>query len=132
MLALASVWIALITFILAGVMLVYRPAMTDLTVTLVLYFGSPGALCLAGLVLWACRDEDQSDTAVQAQRLQSKVAVVLAIAAAAILYYLIINSQKIEPRTAGIYNPPWEVARWMSPGTGEAYADQYQRPTSVL
>ncbi len=135
MLALASVWIALITFILAGTMLVYRPAMTDLTVTFVLYFGSPGALCFAGLVLWAHRDDDCSDPGLQAQRLQAKIAIGLAIIAAGILYYLIINSQKIEPiepTSATFYNPPGDVPRWAMPGTLEAYAGYHQRPVGIL
>jgi hypothetical protein len=39
MLALFSVWIGLGSLFLALAMLVYRPAMTDLTIPLVLYFG---------------------------------------------------------------------------------------------
>jgi len=96
MLALLSVWIGLGSFLLALAMLVYRPAMTDVNILLVLYFGSPGALCLAGLVLWANRMESHPDPAIQSQRLQSKVAIVLAILAAAIVYSLIIGSRKLE------------------------------------
>lgn len=96
MLALLSVWIGLASFVLSALMLVYRPAMTDLTVLLVLYFGSPGALCLAGLVLWAHRTDTNPEPALAAQRVQCKVAIVLAIASAAIVYGLIIASQKIE------------------------------------
>jgi hypothetical protein len=77
-------------------MLVYRPAMTDVAILMILYFGAPGALCLAGLVLWAYRRDDHPDPAIVSQRLQSKVAITLAIAAAAIVYALIIGSQKIE------------------------------------
>ena len=77
-------------------MLIYRPAMTDLSILLVLYFGSPGALCFAGIALWANRGSERSDPSVVAQRLQSKVAIALALAAAAIVYGLIIGSQKIE------------------------------------
>jgi len=96
MLALLSVWVGLGTFIIAVGMLVYRPMMTDPTVAAVLWFGSPGALCLAGLVLWAYRKESSEDPGVVAQRLQAKVAIVLAVLAAAIVYGLIIGSQKIE------------------------------------
>lgn len=46
MLALISVWLGLLTFVLAATMVVYRPAMTDLTVPLVLWLGSPGSMCL--------------------------------------------------------------------------------------
>jgi len=96
MLALLSVWIGLASFVLAATMFVYRPAMTDLNILLVLYFGAPGALCLAGITLWANRTDVGDDPAVTAQRLQSKVAIVLALAAAAIIYALIIGSRKIE------------------------------------
>jgi hypothetical protein len=97
MLALASVWIGLASLVLATVMLLYRPALTDLGVTLVLYFGSPGALCLAILVLWAHRGNDTLDPGLQAQRLQARLAIVLAIVAAGIVYALIIGSEKLLP-----------------------------------
>ena len=97
MLALTSVWIALATLVLAGAMAVYRPCMTDVTVTLVLYFGSPGAMCLGGLVLWAHRKTGPEDDAVRNQRLQAKVAIGLALVAAAIVYTLIVGSEKLEP-----------------------------------
>lgn len=96
MLALISVWLGLASFALGIVMLVYRPAMTDAAIILVLYFGAPGALCLAGIVLWANRTDEHPEPALLAQRLQSKVAIMLALAAAAIVYALIIGSQKIE------------------------------------
>ena len=95
MLALASVWIGLASLGLAAVMVLYRPAMTDLTITLLLYFGSPGALCLSGLVLWAYRKEEASAPGVRSQRLQAKVAVVLALFAAGTGYALIIFAQKL-------------------------------------
>lgn len=106
MLALLGVWLGLITFVVAAGMLVYRPWMTDLTVTGVLYFGAPGAMCFGGLVLWGTRrswlDDGglvprQPDPGIVAQRLQSKVAIMLALLAVAIVYYLIINSTKLEP-----------------------------------
>ena len=96
MLALLSVWVGLGTFVTAVAMLVYRPAMTDLTVTAILYFGSPGAMCFAGLVLWAYRKGPSDDPGVLAQRLQAKFAIVLAVLAAAIVYGLIIGSHKTE------------------------------------
>jgi len=97
MLALASVWIGLAALALSLAMVLYRPAFTDLTVTLVLYFGAPGSLCLAGLVLWAYRREDRADPGVAAQRKQAGVAIVLALVAAALVYLLVIFSHKLEP-----------------------------------
>ncbi len=96
MLALISVWLGLASLVLGLTMLAYRPAMTDLAILLILYFGAPGALCLAGLVLWANRTDDHPEPAIVAQRLQSKVAITLGLAAAAIVYALIIGSHKIE------------------------------------
>ena len=100
MLALAGVWISLASLLLAVAMVVYRPAFTDVTVTLVLYFGSPAALCFAGLVLWAFRKESDPDPGVAAQRVQAKVAIALAIVAAAIAYALVILAQQ-RPRIEG-------------------------------
>jgi len=96
MLALASVWIGLAAFALSVAMVVYRPVFTDLTVTLVLYFGSPGSLCLAGLVLWAYRREDRADPGVAAQRKQAQVAIALSLVAAAVVYALVVFSHKLE------------------------------------
>ncbi len=98
--ALASAWIGLASLLLAAIMALYRPAMTDLTVTLVLYFGSPGAMCFAGLVLWAYRKEDALDPGIAAQRAQARVAIVLALVAALIVYLLVIFAEpipRIEP-----------------------------------
>jgi heme/copper-type cytochrome/quinol oxidase subunit 2 len=109
MLALTSVWIGLASLALSAAMVVYRPAFTDLTVTLVLYFGSPGAMCFAGLVLWAYRKEVGADPGIAAQRKQATVAIVLALLAAAIVYLLVIFSHKlesIEDLPSGAYNPP--------------------------
>lgn len=83
-------------------MLVYRPAMTDPAIIAVLYFGSPGALCLAGLVLWSFRKAGGGDPAVDAQRLQAMAGLVMALLAAAIVYGLIIFSQKFEPSGAPV------------------------------
>ncbi len=113
--ALISVWIALLTLLLSATMLLYRPAFSDLSVTLVLWFGAPGAMCLAGLVLWAHRKEGHSDAGVVAQRLQAKIAIGIAIVAAGIVYALIIGSQKIEPIDAGIarhYNAAPGMSAW--------------------
>ncbi len=109
MLAFAAVWIALASLLIAVAMLVYRPTFTDVSVVLVLYFGSPGALCLALLTLWAFRREGDEDKGVRARRLQCWVAIAMAVAAAAIVYLLIIRSAKlepIEPAKTVIYNPP--------------------------
>ncbi len=78
-------------------MLFWRPAFTDWSVPLVLWLGAPGTMCTAGLVLWSSRKDKSSDRGIAAQRLQCKVAIGLAIAAAAIVYYLIINAQQVPP-----------------------------------
>ncbi len=107
MLAFMSVWISLCTLLLAATMLLYRPAFTDTTVVLVLYFGSPGALCFAGLILWAFRKEDSTDPGMTSQRTQCVAAIIMALLAAAIVYVLIIQSEKfipIEAATNTIYN----------------------------
>ncbi|MCH8147083.1 MAG: hypothetical protein IH987_03700 [Planctomycetes bacterium] len=96
MLAFFGVWIGLATLLVALGMLVYRPAFTDFSVILVLYFGSPGALCLALMTLWAYRKEPKTDAGLEARRLQCKVAVAMAVIAAAIVYGLIIFSTKSE------------------------------------
>ncbi len=115
MLALSSVWIALATMCVAAGMFVYRPFMTDLTVIFVLYFGTPGAWCLAGLVLWAHRHETSPDPGLAARRLQAKVAIALGLFAAAIVYALIIGSQKLEPiepsRRVAYNQPPGVLER---------------------
>lgn len=113
MLALASVWMGLAVLALSAAMVVYRPVFTDLTVLLVLYFGSPGSLCLAGLVLWAYRKEEGSDPGIAAQRKQAKVAIGLALVAAAIVYLLVIFSHKIEPLehpASSVYHSPSKEA----------------------
>ncbi len=106
MLALMGVWVGLLTLLLAIGMLVYRPWMTDITVTAVLYFGAPGAMCFGALVLWSLRKSNvheigayppEDGPEVAAQRLQSKIAIGLALCAAAIVYYLIIYSTKLDP-----------------------------------
>jgi hypothetical protein len=97
MIALASVWLALAVFLLASTMLVYRPAFTDISVVLVLWLGAPGALCLAGLVLWAHRKETSADPGLRARKLQAKIAIGLSLTAAAIVYALIIFSEKLVP-----------------------------------
>lgn len=107
MLSLTSVWIGLATLLLALAMVLHRPAFTDITIPLVLYFGSPGALCLSIMVLWAHRRDSATDQGLNARRLQAKVAIALAISAAAIVYTLINLSEKsipIEPGWNAHYN----------------------------
>lgn len=109
MLALAAVWLGMISLCISLIMLVFRPAFTDLGVTAVLWFGVPGALCFAGLTLWAHRNEGRDDLGIVARRIQAKIAIALGILAAAIVYCLIIFSAKIDPagQTASIgYNAP--------------------------
>lgn len=131
MLALASVWIALATLLVAAGMFAYRPLMTDLTVISVLYFGTPGAWCLAGLVLWAHRHETSPDPGLAARRVQAKVAIALGLFAAAIVYALIIGSQKLEPiersRRVAYNQPPGVSTR--SPMSPHYDAGHDQRPT---
>ena len=95
MLAFSSVWIGMVSLVAALVMVIHRPAFHDLPVTLVLWFGSPGAMCLAGLVLWAYRKEESEDPGIAGQRLQAKVAIGLAVSAAALVYALIIAAEQI-------------------------------------
>ncbi len=97
MLALLSVWVGLLSLLVAASMAIHRPFFTDMNVVGVLWFESPAALCFGGLILWAYRKEDFSDPAIQAQRLQAKVGMTMAILAAAIVYFLIIYSQKLVP-----------------------------------
>jgi hypothetical protein len=95
MLALTSVWIALLCLALSLTMLIYRPAFGDLALTLVLYFGTPGSLCLALLVLWTHRRDQSPAPPVTAQRLQARVAVALSLTAIAITYGLVIFAQRV-------------------------------------
>ncbi len=97
MLAFASVWIALASLLIATAMLIYRPAMTDIAITMVLYFGAPGALCFAGIVLWANRDDDSPEAGIVAQRVQARAAIAMALVAAAIVYGLVIGAEVIVP-----------------------------------
>lgn len=110
MIALASVWTGLFALLVAGTMFAYRPAMTDLTVTLVLYFTSPGGLCFAGMVLWAHRKAGSDDAGVVQQRLQAKAAIGMSVIAAGIVYVLIIRAEKIEPTLGRGYNPNGNIA----------------------
>ena len=108
MLAFGAVWIGLASLVAAMAMVVYRPAFTDLSVVLVLWFATPGALCLGGLVLWAYRREDGTDPGVRSQRVQSIIGMCMALVAAAIVYLLIIFAVKldpIEPAARATYNP---------------------------
>lgn len=95
MLAFLSVWIGLFSLILAGAMCVYRPLFTDVTIVLVVYFGSPGALCLAGLVLWAYRKEGVEDEGINAQCLQARVGLVLGLLSAGLVYGLFTFAEPI-------------------------------------
>lgn len=96
-LAFSSVWIGVASLAMAIGMLMHRPLMSDNAIVAVLYFGAPAALCCAGLVLWDFRKEMGDDPAVYSQRLQAKVGIGFAMAAAAIIYALIILSEKLEP-----------------------------------
>ncbi len=95
MAAFASVWLGLACLLTALTMLLWRPAMTDVTIFLVLWLGAPGTMCIAGMVLWADRKEDADQPGIGAQRLQCKVAVLLSVAAVAVVYGLIIRAQWI-------------------------------------
>ncbi|MCC7294093.1 MAG: hypothetical protein IT449_18685 [Phycisphaerales bacterium] len=90
MLALTSVWLGVLCLLLSGLMLMYPPAMTQGSLILVLEFLAPGSLCLAGLVLWAHRKDENPEAAVVAQRLQAKTAIVLTLLACAIVYVIFL------------------------------------------
>ena len=94
MIAFLSVWMGVACFAASLTMLIYRPAFTDFNIWFVLWLGSPGTMCLAGVVLWSHRKDMSGEPAVAAQRLQCKVAIALAIVAAAIVYALIFRSDK--------------------------------------
>ncbi|NOS99328.1 MAG: hypothetical protein HOP29_01725 [Phycisphaerales bacterium] len=102
MLALLSVWIALASLVLAVAMAVHRPAFTDLSVWLVLWLGAPGAMCLAGMVLWSYRKDVVAGRGVRAQRMQCKVAIAMALVGAAIVYVLVIGAEEIPGGLPGV------------------------------
>ena len=113
MLALLSVWLGMISLFLSLLMLVYRPAFTDSAVTAVLWFGAPGAMCFAGLTLWAHRDDGREELGIVARRIQAKAAIGMSVVAAAIVYGLIIFSTKleqVEKKAAARYAFPVETA----------------------
>jgi hypothetical protein len=93
--AFTSVWMGIACLALATTMAVWRPAFTDFYIWLILWLGSPGTMCIAGLVLWSYRKDPHDEPGIAAQRIQCKVAIALAIAAAAIVYVLIIRSDKL-------------------------------------
>jgi len=94
--ALASVWMGLTCLALTLGMVVYRPFFNDVMLVVLLYFGIPGTLCLAGMVLWAHRKDTSGDAGVAMRRLQCKVAIGLSLAAAAIVYLLVILAARID------------------------------------
>lgn len=95
MAAFVSVWMGMATLGVAMVMLLWRPAFTDLNVWLVLWLGAPGTMCVAGLVLWAYRKRDADEPGVTPQRIQCKVAIAFALAATAIVYALVMGAQRV-------------------------------------
>ncbi len=95
MLAFFSVWIGAMSLVAALVMVIHRPTFHDIPVTFVLWLGSPGTMCLAGIVLWAYRKDESEDSGIAGQRLQAKVAIGLAVGAAALVYALIIGAEQI-------------------------------------
>lgn len=95
MIALLSVWLGMGCLLLSAVMVLWRPAFNDVTLVISLYFGCPGTVCLAGLVLWSFRKDTSDDPAMTAQRMQSKVAIGLALTAAAVVYALVIGAQQV-------------------------------------
>ncbi len=68
MAAFFSVWLGLACLSLSLVMVFWRPAFHDVTVLISLWFGCPGTVCLAGLVLWAYRKDNSGDPGVAARR----------------------------------------------------------------
>jgi len=100
MAALLSVWLGLACLVLSLVMVAWRPAFNDVTLLLDLYFGCPGSICLAGMVLWSHRKTVGADRAIAAQRVQAKVAIGLALVAAAIVYGLVMAAEPVEVPSA--------------------------------
>ncbi len=90
--ALLSAWLGMIALACSLTMVVYRPAFNDVMVLINLYFISPLALTLAGLVLWSTRKRAAEFAAA---RLQAKVGAVLALAAAALIYMLVAGAQRL-------------------------------------
>ncbi len=90
-----SVWLGLACLSLSLVMVLWRPAFHDVTVLINMWFACPGTICMAGLVLWAHRKDTSGDSGVAARRMQSKVAIGLALTAAAIIYALVIGADQI-------------------------------------
>ena len=110
MLALLAVWVSLAALTTALTMALYRPAFVDWTIPIALY-GSAAAICFGGLVLWSHRThtdgEAEVDPGIAAQRMQSKVAIGLAVVAATIVYLLVIYAepvQRIEATGAALYD----------------------------
>ncbi len=95
MAAFASVWMGLACLIVATTMFLWRPAFTDFWIWFVLWLGAPGTMCIAGLVLWSYRKDDHDEPGILAQRVQCKAAIAMAIVASAIVYALIIGSEKL-------------------------------------
>lgn len=87
MTALISAWLGVLCLSLSLSMVLWRQVMNDVTIVIVLW-GAAGAMALAGMVLWGLRNEPAA-RAVRMQRVQAGVAIVLAIAAAAVVYLLI-------------------------------------------
>ena len=98
MAVLFSVWLGLACLALSLMMALWRPAFNDVTVLINLWFGCPGSICVAGLVLWSYRKEGDGHPGLMAQRTQAKVAIVLALAAARIVYALVIGAEPIPAR----------------------------------
>ena len=95
MAALFSVWLGLACLSLSLAMVFWRPAFHDVTVLINMWFACPGTICMAGLVLWAHRKDNSGDSGIAARRIQSKVAIGLALTAAAIVYALVIGAHRI-------------------------------------
>ena len=101
MIALLSVWLGMGCLLLSAAMVIWRPAFNDVTLVVSLYFGCPGTICLAGLVLWSFRKDSTEDPGTKAQRMQCKVAIGLALTAAAIIYALVIRAEQVLSASGG-------------------------------
>jgi hypothetical protein len=95
MIALLSVWIGLAVLALSISMIFSARMFTDVTLFLVLWLGSPAAICLAGLVLWSYRKEGRDDPGIESQRVQCKAAIVMAVLAAGIVYWLMFSTTEV-------------------------------------
>lgn len=94
MLALLSVWIGLLVFLLAVGMALWSPLFHDVTIPIVFY-GGAAALTFAGLTLWSLRKASAQEEGVAPRRVQAYVGTGCALAAISIVYVLIATAEVV-------------------------------------